>query len=398
MGADLFDSNVAAMASALVIAQSLSGGEYNNISMVFCYAILGLLASIIGIANARIGKNGNPTHALNMSTYVTTGIFLVLTAVATAVFDGFSWRIWGASTVGLIVGVIIGITTDYFTDDSKLSLRKWPTLHSPDRRSPSFPAFLTDLFLPFRQWWVLRYPPFWHIRSASPWARDTLFRNLHGGSGNAFHRRHDHLQRRLRTYRGQCERSRGDGRSGRGYDPQGGRTGQRGKYGKSRYQGILYRRRGPYSMSLLGAFMSEVNVSLAEAGRELITGFDIMEPTVFFGVLIGAAIPAVFSAMLILGVDKNAQRMVAEIHRQFDTIPGLREGKKGVKAEYGKCIDIATTGALKELIPRRTDEHPLHSGGRIHRRSPGDRRFPSGKHRQRTSSGSVYVQRRRSLG
>lgn len=89
MGADLFDSNVAAMASALVIAQSLSG-SFANISMVFCYAILGLLASIIGIATARVGKNGNPTHALNSSTYVTTGIFLVLTALATLLFEGFS--------------------------------------------------------------------------------------------------------------------------------------------------------------------------------------------------------------------------------------------------------------------------------------------------------------------
>ena len=74
-------------------------------------------------------------------------------------------------------------------------------------------------------------------------------------------------------------------------------------------------------ISLLGAFMSEANAALSQAGMELITGFDIMDPCVFFGILIGAAIPAVFSAMLILGVDKNAQRMVAEIHRQFQTIP-----------------------------------------------------------------------------
>ncbi|MPM71603.1 putative K(+)-stimulated pyrophosphate-energized sodium pump [bioreactor metagenome] len=65
----------------------------------------------------------------------------------------------------------------------------------------------------------------------------------------------------------------------------------------------------------------------------------------------GAAIPAVFSAMLILGVDKNAQRMIAEIHRQFREIKGLAQGKPGVEPEYNKCIDIATTGALKELIP-----------------------------------------------
>ena len=50
-------------------------------------------------------------------------------------------------------------------------------------------------------------------------------------------------------------------------------------------------------------------------------------------------------------MDKNAQRMVKEIHRQFREIKGLREGKKGVSADYDKCIQIATDGALKELIP-----------------------------------------------
>jgi K(+)-stimulated pyrophosphate-energized sodium pump len=55
--------------------------------------------------------------------------------------------------------------------------------------------------------------------------------------------------------------------------------------------------------------------------------------------------------MLMRGVDRNAVRMVGEIHRQFDEIEGLKEGKEGVAPEYGKCIAIATDGALKELIP-----------------------------------------------
>ena len=70
MGADLFDSNVAAASSALVIAATLSGNGLDTISMVFCYSLLGLIASVIGIATAKVGKNGNPTHALNSSTYV----------------------------------------------------------------------------------------------------------------------------------------------------------------------------------------------------------------------------------------------------------------------------------------------------------------------------------------
>ena len=49
---------------------------------------------------------------------------MVLTAAATYFLEGFQWRIWGASAVGLIVGVIIGITTDYFTDDSKPIVQK----------------------------------------------------------------------------------------------------------------------------------------------------------------------------------------------------------------------------------------------------------------------------------
>jgi K(+)-stimulated pyrophosphate-energized sodium pump len=111
-------------------------------------------------------------------------------------------------------------------------------------------------------------------------------------------------------------------------------------------------------IALLGAFMSEVNTAIdelnaASAGAimDKITGFDVINPNVFFGLLIGAAIPALFSAMLMLGVDRNAQRMVAEIHRQFKEIPGLKEGKKGVVPEYDKCIEIATDGAIKELIP-----------------------------------------------
>ena len=104
-------------------------------------------------------------------------------------------------------------------------------------------------------------------------------------------------------------------------------------------------------IALLGAFMSEVNAKALELGVAGITSFDIMNPVVFFGMLVGAAVPAVFSAMLMLGVDKNAQRMVAEIHRQFREIIGLKEGKKGVVPEYDKCIQIATVGAIKELIP-----------------------------------------------
>ena len=352
MGADLFDSNVAAMASALVIAQSLSGGAYNNISMVFCYAILGLFASIIGIATARVGKNGNPTHALNSSTYVTTAIFLVLTAIATAIFEGFSWRIWAASAVGLLVGVIIGITTDYFTDDSKPIVRK--VAHA----SGSGPAFtiLSGMSYGF----ISALPAMVGIAVSALVAYQIC---APMGEGYAIFGISMAAVGMLSivgmiisndAYGPIVDNARGLAEMG-GLGEETIRTADEldsaGNTVKAVTKGFSIGAAGLTVISLLGAFMSEANAALAAAGRELITGFDIMSPMVFFGVLIGAAIPAVFSAMLILGVDKNAQRMVQEIHRQFNTIKGLREGVEGVKPEYGKCIDIATSGALRELIP-----------------------------------------------
>lgn len=352
MGADLFDSNVAAMASALVMAQSLDGGLGNNAAAVFGYAAAGLISSIIGIACARVGKEENPTRALNSSTYVTTAIFLVLTAVMTAVIPEFEWRIWGASAVGLIVGVIIGITTDYFTDDSKPIVKK--VAHAS--QSGSAFTILSGISYGF----ISALPAMVGI-AISALCAYKLCEPL--GDGYALFGiamaavgmlsivgmiiSNDAYGPIVDNARGLAEMGGLGDETIRIADE----LDSAGNTVKAVTKGFAIGAAGLTVISLLGAYMSEVNASLAEAGKELITGFDIMDPLVFFGIMIGAVIPAVFSAMLIIGVDKNAQRMVAEIHRQFREIVGLREGKKGVKADYDRCIDIATQGALKELIP-----------------------------------------------
>lgn len=349
MGADLFDSNVAAMTSALVIAQSLIG-DWANVSMVFCYSLLGLLASIIGIATARIGKNGNPTKALNSSTYVTTAVYLALTAGCTALFEGFSWRIWGASSVGLLVGVIIGLATDYFTDDSK------PIVKKCAKASASGPAFtiLSGVSYGF----ISAMPAMVGIAVSALTAY-----NLCAPMGDGYALfgismaavgmlsivgmiiSNDAYGPIVDNARGLAEM----GGLGEEAIDIADELDSAGNTVKAVTKGFSIGAAGLTVISLLGTFMNEANAALKEAGKELISGFDIMDPTVFFGVLIGAVVPAVFSAMLILGVDKNAQRMVKEIHRQFDEIKGLREGK--APADYDKCIDIATTGSLRELIP-----------------------------------------------
>ncbi len=358
MGADLFDSNVASMAAALVMAAGLDkvAGGTGNAMMVFCYAAIGLFASMIGVLTARMKEGGDPTRALNSNTYVTTIIFGVLTAAATWAFD-FEWRIWGASAIGLVVGVVIGLASDYFTNDTK------PPVHAVAKACESGPAFTILSGISYGLMSVL--PSMVGI-GVSALAAYKICEPL--GPGYAMFGismaavgmlsivgmiiSNDAYGPIVDNARGLVEM----GNLGEKALEITDTLDSAGNTVKAVTKGFAIGAAGLTVIALLGAFMSEVNTAavdlgIVEEGIQYLQGFDIINPVVFFGLLFGAAIPAVFSAMLMLGVDRNAQRMVAEIHRQFKEIVGLKEGKEGVVPEYDKCIEIATTGAIKELIP-----------------------------------------------
>ena len=352
MGADLFDSNVASLAAALVLASVLdsAAGNMVNSSMVLCYASLGLIASIIGVAMARMGEKG-PTHALNNSTYYTTGIFIALTAAATVLF-GFEWRIWGASVSGLLVGVIIGIATDYYTDDSKKPVQ------ISAKASEDGPALT---ILSGVSYGFLSVLPAMVGIAIAALAAYKLCEPI--GEGYAMFGIAMAAVGMLSivgmiisndAYGPIVDNARGLAEMGSLGDDIVEITDELDSAGntvKAITKGFAIAAAGLTVIALLGAFTSEVNAAAAEHGVAGISGFDVMDPVVFFGMLIGAAVPSVFSAMLMIGVNRNAERMIAEIHRQFNEIIGLKEGTPGVIPEYARCIEIATVGALHELIP-----------------------------------------------
>ncbi|MDD3191998.1 MAG: sodium-translocating pyrophosphatase [Bacilli bacterium] len=354
MGADLFDSHVASMVAALIMAVNLSNGNpgAKEVLMVFLFSAFGLLASICGVAMAKMGKKGNPTRALNMSTYITTGIYAVLTAIATIVFQ-FNWRLWVATIIGLFVGVIIGITTDYFTNDQKKPVQK---VAKASENGPAFtiitgvsygflsvlPAMIGIAISALGSYLVCYTTgnPEFAMFGVSMAAVGML--SIVGMiiSNDAYGPIVDNA-------RGLAEM----GNLGEEVLQITDSLDSAGNTVKAVTKGFSIGAAGLTVIALLFTFMSEVNVEADLLGLAPFTGFDILDPIVFFGILVGAALPAVFSAMLMLGVDRNAQRMVAEIHRQFKEIPGLLEGKPGIEPEYDKCIAIATSGSLKELIP-----------------------------------------------
>ena len=99
----------------------------------------GLLASIAGVFLSRLGPKGSPSRALNGGTYITCGIFAVLTLIAVLI-SGFNILLWVCAMLGMVAGVIIGITSDFFTGAIRISigqggrvLPERPGLHHPQR-------------------------------------------------------------------------------------------------------------------------------------------------------------------------------------------------------------------------------------------------------------------------
>ncbi|KAG0482545.1 hypothetical protein HPP92_010629 [Vanilla planifolia] len=93
------------------------------------------------------------------------------------------------------------------------------------------------------------------------------------------------------------------------------------------------------SLALFGAFVS----------RAAITSVNVLSPKVFIGLIVGAMLPYWFSAMTMKSVGSAALKMVEEVRRQFNSIPGLMEGT--TKPDYATCVKISTDASIKEMIP-----------------------------------------------
>ncbi len=98
------------------------------------------------------------------------------------------------------------------------------------------------------------------------------------------------------------------------------------------------------------AALTALSLFVAYAQVMHLQAIDAMNPLVVIGLFLGGVLPFWFSALAMLAVGRSAQDMIVEVRRQFKEIPGLLEGKEGVKADYRKCVDISTKAAIKQMI------------------------------------------------
>jgi K(+)-stimulated pyrophosphate-energized sodium pump len=359
MGADLFDSYVASVVVVMILGVGLGvPSTYVQIPLVF--AGLGILAAVIGALTVRVGAKGDPGAALNGGTYVTCIVFGVLTALATW-YLGYEWPLWGATIIGLAAGITIGVTSDYFTSEDKAPVLKTaeasetgPALNiltgfSYGLRSVIFPligiAVAAAVSYKICETLGTEYAVY-GIALAALGMLSIVGLTV---SNDAYGPIVDNAK-------GIAEQS-GLGEEVIAVTDE---LDSAGNTAKAITKGFAIGAAGLTVIALLAAFkeiatrrllIMDPALATDPLRLERLVGFSLMDPIVLLGAIIGVAIPAVFSAMVMLGVGRNAERMIAEIRRQFKEIPGLREGKLGVKPDYAKCVDIATVGALRELMP-----------------------------------------------
>ena len=343
MGADLFDSNVAAIAAALVLALDL-----DQIPFIFMTSAMGLLASMAGVFFSNVKEKGSPGRALNRGTYITTGLFFILTLLGTYFFN-FEIRLWGAAMVGLLAGTVIGFSSELFTSDEGKRVK------AVARISQQGPAF--TILSGFSNGLLSSFPSLIGIGGAAlaaymicqPLGADYAVYGIALSAVGMLSiigmvTANDAYGPIVDNARGLCEMS-GLGEKVLAVTDE---LDAAGNTAKAITKGFSIGAAGLTVIALLAAYRETLTNIM---GTDVLAGFDILDPLVFFGMIVGVGVPAVFSAMLMMGVNRNADRMVNEIHRQFDEIPGLKEGKPGVEPDYNRCIDIATVGALKELLP-----------------------------------------------
>jgi len=350
LGADLLESYVEsiiaslAVASIITIKASASESMYVT-SFPFLTAAVGIVASVIGVFYVKFFAKNDPQSALMWGTYVSAGLTIIGVLLlgymigTKFTLDGTSYQWWGppiACILGIISGVIVGFTSEYFTSGKYKPVQKLaeeaqsgPAVAvvggtSIGMLSTAIPTVVLALAV------ILAYKVggMYGVALASLGMLATTGMVL---SVDAYGPIADNAG-------GIAEMS--------GLDPSvrkitdnldavGNTTAAIGK-------GFAIGSAAFAAIGLLSAFMLSAKLDPSKVS--------LIDPKILAGCLIGGMIPFVFCSLLFGAVSKNAYAIIAEVRRQFKEIPGLKEGKEDVMPDSKKCVDIATQSAIKGMM------------------------------------------------
>lgn len=338
MGADLFESYVGAIVSAITLGVVAYGDA--GIKYAFALAAVGIIASILGVYFVRGDRD--PQKALNSGTLASSIITIIAAFVLSNMIIG-SLKPFISIVSGLVVGLIIGRITEYYTSADYKPVKKIAKESetgsstniigglSVGMMSTAIPIVVVCIGILVAFYAAGMSDNGIDVNAGLYGIALAAVGMLSTTGMTVAVDAYGPISDNAGGIAEMCELPESVRQITDKLDAVGNTTAAVGK-------GFAIGSAALTALALFSSYTQAVNLS----------GINLMNPTVIVGVFIGGMLPFLFSAMTMDAVGKAANDMIEEVRRQFREIPGIMEGK--AKPEYATCVDISTKAALREMI------------------------------------------------
>jgi len=347
MGADLFESYIGSIIGTMVLGAvftTVFDAEHQLAAVLLplILAAVGIAISIIGTFFVNVKEGGNPQRALNIGEFGASGIMIVASYFIIKYFlpetwsyDGFDYTsngVFVATLIGVVSGTIIGLITEYYTGTDFKPVRQIA--------SQSVTGAATNIISGLGVGMMSTAIPILVIAFGIIGAYE--FSNLYGIAIAAFGMLSTTgIQLAVDAYGPISDNAGGIAEMADLPKEVRERTDKLDAVGNTTAaigKGFAIGSAALTALALFAAFRLQADIKI----------IDLTQPVIMGGLLIGAMLPFVFSALSMNAVGRAAKEMIIEVGRQFREIKGLREGT--AEAEYSKCVEISTKAAIREMI------------------------------------------------